>query len=81
MVTEQALRELLHANRWTLRDTQRTGKQKAFAASQRRGRKVVTKYIATEGRLARMSEADVLEKLGITPQRNEEAPEVEGNEG
>jgi pyruvate/2-oxoacid:ferredoxin oxidoreductase beta subunit len=65
MVTLDELKALLKEHRWIISEVM-TGKQKVYAAKQRQGKKVVTRYLATEHRLDSLTAEDILAKLNRT---------------
>jgi hypothetical protein len=73
MVTPDELRSLLKQHRWTIAIST-SGRQQVYAAKQRRGKKLATRYIGTANTLNELTEEDILEKL----HRNEARPEQAG---
>lgn len=63
MVTESELKELLKQHRWTLRGDMSSGRQTVYRATQRQGKRTVTKYIVVASKLKGMTAEDVLSKL------------------
>ena len=65
MITLEELKALLKQHRWILA-TGMSGSQPVYAAKQRQGKKVVTRYLATAHRLNDLSAEDILAKLNRT---------------
>lgn len=62
MVTPDELRTLLKQHRWTIA-VSTSGRQQVYAAKQRRGKRLVTRYIGTANKLNSLTEEVILEKL------------------
>lgn len=62
MITPHELKALLKEHRWIIA-TGASGKQAVYAAKQRQGKKVVTRYIGTANRLNDLTVEDILAKL------------------
>jgi len=61
-VNEDELSALLRAHGWYL-DIQKRYKTRYVYAKRRKGKKVQSKYVITENKLAQLSQEDVLKKL------------------
>jgi hypothetical protein len=63
-MSEEELGDLLKQHRWTMRhDMPTAGKQRIYSASQRQGKRTVTRYIGTANKLKDMTAEDVMAKL------------------
>lgn len=61
-MTQEKLEQFLKEQGWYLARGM-TGEQPMYSAKKRRGKTVVTRYLATENRLKDMTEEDILAKL------------------
>ncbi|MGH2478494.1 MAG: hypothetical protein ACRDHW_02415, partial [Ktedonobacteraceae bacterium] len=62
MITLDELKTLLKQHRWIIAIST-SGNQQVYAAKQRQGEKVVTRYIGTANKLNSLTEEAILEKL------------------
>jgi len=69
MITPNELKALLKQHRWIIA-LGMSGKQATYAAKQRQGKKVVTRYIGTANRLNDLTVDDILAKLNRPAKTN-----------
>lgn len=62
MITLSELKALLKEHHWTIA-VSTSGKQNVYAAKQRQGKRVVTRYIGTNNKLNFLTEEDVVAKI------------------
>lgn len=76
MITPNELEALLKQHRWIIARGM-SGKQAVYAAKQRQGKTVVTRYIGTANRLNHLTEEDIVAKLNRSPKNASHLAKIE----